>query len=72
MSKDFARWLIGALIALGSGFIAVLDLVLWGISREHTISWFIRDWAFNAHPLFVFLLGTFFGGLAVHFFGWKP
>ena len=72
MSKEFARWLIGGLIALGCGLIAVLDFILWSVSREHTISWIIRDWAFQAHPLIMFLLGAFAGGLVVHFLGWKP
>ena len=72
MTKAFAKWLIGAIIVFASAFLAILDLVLYSFSREHTISWLIRGWAFDAHPLFVFLLGTFFGGLVVHFFGWKP
>ena len=72
MTKEYAKWLIGGIAVFISGLIAVADLVLFSYSREFTISWIIREWAFGAHPLIMFLLGAFVGGLVVHFLGWKP
>jgi len=39
---------------------------------ESTISNIINEWAFDAHPLMVFLFGFIFGGLVIHFLEWKP
>ena len=47
-----------------------LALFFWG--SESTISVVINLWAFNSHPLLVFILGMVAGGLIVHFFKWKP
>ena len=39
---------------------------------ESTISNIINEWAFDAHPLMVFLFGFIFGGLVIHFLEWRP
>ncbi len=39
---------------------------------ESTISAVINEWAFDSHPLLVFLLGMIAGGLVIHFLEWKP
>lgn len=39
---------------------------------ESTISAVINEWAFDSHPLLVFLLGVIAGGLVIHFLEWRP
>jgi len=48
----------------------IFALTFWGV--DSTISVVLNEWAFEAHPLFVFSFGMIIGGLIVHFFRWRP
>lgn len=50
-------------------FYDIWALTVWGV--DTTISVIINEWAFS-HPAMNFFVGAIFGGLFVHFFGWKP
>jgi len=63
--------------AIFIGIIAIV-LVLYDFityflyGEESTISNVINVWAFDAHPLLVFLFGFILGGLVIHFLEWRP
>ena len=70
MSKQLVTLVVIGVICI---FLVVYDafaLFAWG--SEATISCVINIYAFNAHPLMVFIFGMLVGGLIVHFFEWKP
>lgn len=50
-------------------FYDIWALTVWG--TDTTISVVVNEWAFS-HPAMNFFVGAIFGGLFVHFFGWKP
>jgi len=58
--------------------LAIFGTILYDIfalnalGADYTISVILNVWAFEAHPLLVFLLGMTIGGLVVHFFKWRP
>ncbi len=54
-------------------FLIFYDLyALFFMGVDSTISAVLKEWSFEAHPLFVFSFGMIIGGLVVHFFEWKP
>jgi len=62
--------IITGILILITLFIDILALTIWGV--DATISSILNVWAFQAHPLLVFIAGMAAGGLVVHFFGWRP
>lgn len=68
-----ANWWAGLAFVLVSVLIVLGDVALWAMGgREATISRFVQSWGWSAHPVVLFASGATFGGLVVHFLGWKP
>lgn len=67
------NWQVAAY--LGVAIILTLMYDIWRYAkfgRTATISYLIRGYAFDAHPLICVLIGMVLGGLVVHFFGFAP
>jgi hypothetical protein len=61
------------IIVFGGLMLVFYDIfALFVLGADNTISAVINQWAFQAPPLLVFVAGSVFGGLAVHFLGWAP
>jgi len=58
--------------------IAIFGIILYDVFAlcvlgvDFTISVLLNVWAFEAHPLLVFLLGMTAGGIIIHLFNWRP
>jgi hypothetical protein len=67
------KWLTAVVIGLFSLGLVLYDILsLYILGVDYTVSAIINEWAFQAHPLLVFLAGFVNGGLVVHFLKWKP
>lgn len=67
------QWFTALFIGLICLIVVVYDLLaLYFGGADATISSVINVWAFQAHPLIVFMLGFVVGGLVIHFLGWRP
>ena len=54
-------------------FLVIYDIVaLYTMGVKSTISVVLNSWFYFGNPALVFGLGMIFGGLLVHFIGWKP
>ncbi len=68
-SKEVTAIFIGLIVII----IVLYDFITYFKNgAESTISAVINEWAFDSHPLLVFLLGMIAGGLVIHFLEWKP
>lgn len=73
MFKFSWNQLTAIVIVLGGLLLVLYDIfALYIFGSDHTISVVINQWAFQAPPLLVFVAGSVFGGLAVHFLRWAP
>ena len=70
MSGKAITILIIGLATFGIVLYDIFALFVFGV--DHTVSVVLNVWAFEAHPLLVFLLGMTTGGIIVHLFRWKP
>ena len=73
MLKFSWNQLTAIVIVLGGLLLVLYDIfALFCLGADNTISVVVNQWAFQAPPLLIFVCGSVFGGLAVHFLRWAP